>query len=86
MSKSTYHGRRILKIQNKATKKITHRLSGQWVGHNYGDQFGTERQRKNFYDSNTETLLGVSEKVFWKGISEEDLKDSKFTDSLSFIL
>jgi hypothetical protein len=84
MSKPTFYGRRVLMIQNKETSQIFYRQSGQWVGHAYGNQFGTDRQRKNYYNPETENLLGVSEKIFWSNISEEALNDKNFTDSLTF--
>jgi hypothetical protein len=85
MTKLTFYGRRILKIKINKTGDAIFRSSGQWVGHTYGKEFGTDRQRKNYYCPETETLLGVSKKIFWKGI-EETLTDINYCDSLIYIL
>lgn len=83
MAKLTFYGRRILKIQT--TTGIVFRSSGQWVGHNYGYEYGTERQRRNFYDAETEKLVGVSKKIFWKYINEEILQDYVYCNSLEYV-
>ena len=57
-----HYGRRILKIKN-SKGKIEYRISGQWVGHAYGNQWGTKQQRVNA--SKGGKLLGISRKVFW---------------------
>lgn len=80
----SFYGRRILKIQTESG--VTFRSSGQWVGHNYGNEYGTERQRKNFYNEYEEKLLGVSTKIFWKTIDEETLQNTEFCNSLVYVL
>lgn len=57
------HGRRILKW--KTEKGIVHTLSGQWVGHLYGDEWGTDRQRKNASPSKDAKLIAISGYIFW---------------------
>jgi len=80
MKKLTFYGKRVLKIKNLMTNEITYRASGQWVGHAYGSEWGTDRQRRNFYDPETEIILGVSTKVFWQ--STIDTKNIKLMESL----
>ena len=57
------YGRRYLKWDDKGQTIYT--LSGQWVGHMYGSQFGTERQRRNAAPTKTATLQAISKKILW---------------------
>jgi len=82
---TNYYGRRILKTRNTETGKIEYRLSGQWVGHKYyGDEWGTEKQRKNAACGNK--ILGISNKIFWNitGFAGEKVDDKKILKSLTF--
>lgn len=82
-TKFNYYGRRILKvIDNK--ENTTYRLSGQWVGHNYGDEFGTTRQRKNAL-SNGDLLIGISVNILWNQTGHcGDSVLAKFAETLKY--
>lgn len=57
------YGRRYLKWADNGQTIYT--LSGQWVGHMYGSQYGTERQRRNAAPTKTATLQAISKKILW---------------------
>ena len=60
MNGLTFYGRRICKCVENG--KIIFRWSGQWIGHRkYGNEFGTQRQRKNV----STNIVDVSKKIFW---------------------
>ena len=77
------YGRRILKTKNHETGKIEYRLSGQWVGHKYGFEWGTQKQRKIASCGNK--ILGISTKILWnKSGYAGDLVDFKMAKTLVY--
>jgi hypothetical protein len=77
MGKLQFHGRRILKWETGQGTVFT--KSGQWVGHAYGNEWGTKRQRDNAAPSYDSKLIGISSKVFWNmnGYAGEEVQPIK---------
>ncbi len=75
MSNLNFYGRRILRIKSESNKNLTiFAISGQWVGHHYGDEYGTNHQRSNIIcrlNYYFKTLVGslyidsISSKILW---------------------
>ena len=81
-TKINFHGRRICKWET--TIGIIYTWSGQWVGHAYGHEKGTQKQIENSkpheFLKNGGCLImycGSSDKVFWKknGVAGDILKN-----------
>ncbi len=73
------YGRRIVTLENQETKEQKKVFSAQWVGHLYGWQWGTERQRKNVLKNFPGyRIKKISKKIIWgaeaRGYVPEEVK------------
>ena len=89
-----FYGRRIVKILDVGQVETYFVISGQWAGHKYGNDRGTDRQREILLinvakrigqDPHFLFIEKISEKLFWKicGTSGDEYVGD--TSKISFV-
>lgn len=65
MKKVSNYGRRIVRVE-MPNGEIIRVWSGQWVGHTYGNEFGSEIQRSILLKNcGGARIIEVEQKIFW---------------------